>query len=75
MLFLTAKLKGQVTRQPNADELAEGLSFDQARAREASFFKEVAPWKGLDVEMRSRLGTKNLSASLSEQLLAFIRKR
>ena len=65
----------QVTRQPDADELADGISFDQAREKEQSFFESTAPWNGLPTEFKMRLGTKNLAASLSDQLLAFIREK
>ena len=65
----------QVTRQPDADELADGISFAAARAKEVSFFGSTAPWSSLAGEHKLRMGTKNLAASLSEQLLAFIQEK
>ena len=62
-----------MTRQPNADELAENLSFDTARANEAAFFAYTAPWSALDETVKNRLGTKNLTASLSKELMLLIR--
>jgi len=65
----------QVTRQPNADELAEGISFDMARANELSFFDKTAPWNTLKPKWKARLGTRSLTVSLSEQLSSFIREK
>jgi hypothetical protein len=64
-----------VTRQPNQDELAEGITFDQARALESGFFASTSPWNGLDTAMSGRLGTKHLTVSLSNQLLDLIREK
>ena len=64
-----------MTRQPNADELAENITFDAARAKEVAFFANTDPWRSLDLQWQKRLGTKNLTVSLSDQLMAFIKAK
>ena len=64
-----------MTRQPNADDLADGISFEAARRQEKTFFETTTPWKSLTLDLQARLGTRNLSVSLSEQLLSFIREK
>lgn len=67
--------RSQVTRQPNADELAEKITFDTARTKEVAFFANTAPWNTLDAQWKGRLGTKNLTVSLSDRLMVFIRDK
>ena len=64
-----------MTRQPNADELAEKITFESARAKEVAFFANTAPWSTLDLQWQKRLGTKNLTVSLSDQLMSFIKAK
>ena len=65
----------QVTRQPTNDELISGIDFAQARANEKTFFETTKPWSSMDLSLQSRLGTKNLTAFLSDKLLAFIKEK
>lgn len=62
----------QVTRQPNTEELEKNIDFGQAREKEITFFRDNAPWNGLDQSRKKRLGTRNLTDFLSAQLSKFI---
>ena len=64
----------QATRQPDLDELSRSISFEEARAKEAHFFKTTMPWCD-DLSFKDRLGTTNLSSALSTHLLNLIRKQ
>jgi hypothetical protein len=64
-----------ITRQPNADELNSKITFAAARAKERSFFASTEPWKSLPANLKSRQGTQNLTAFLSDQLMSFIKAK
>lgn len=62
-----------VTKQPGANELNKNLTFDKARAFETEYFAK-APWKDLDHDVRSRVGTQALTRALSVLLSDLIMK-
>lgn len=64
-----------VTRQPNADELRDKITFEDARAKERKFFAETEPWKSLPLALKKRQGSQNLTSYLSRQLVFFIESR
>lgn len=49
-----------------------GISFEDARAKEASFFEDNKAWNSLGPKYKGRLGTKHLAMALSDQLRDFI---
>ncbi|KAH8091801.1 P-loop containing nucleoside triphosphate hydrolase protein [Cristinia sonorae] len=66
------KLGYFVTKQQSPEELEEGITFDAARLREATFF-DNAPWNGRR-DLRVRYGTPNLTKELSKLLGVLINK-
>ena len=62
-------------KQPDSKALMEGISWDEARDRERSFFSTAPPWNALDLEFRNHLGTKKLVERLSDVLSDSISQR
>lgn len=62
-------------RLPDADELRERLTFEEARRREDTFFAETSPWRDEPQSIRARFGTVGLTKFLSAQLMAFILRK
>ncbi|KAG8941757.1 hypothetical protein FRC03_003997 [Tulasnella sp. 419] len=61
-----------MTKHPSTDELSKKLSFEEARTREKDYFEDPTnPWWENDAT-RKRLGTRNLTASLSKLLSSLI---
>ncbi|BGP50932.1 hypothetical protein JCM10450v2_006858 [Rhodotorula kratochvilovae] len=65
--FFATKLVGTA-------DLKKGLSFQDARAAEAAFFADTAPWNTVDAVTKSRYGTGRLVAHLSDELTKSIRQ-
>ncbi|KDQ21433.1 hypothetical protein BOTBODRAFT_98847 [Botryobasidium botryosum FD-172 SS1] len=59
-----------VTRQPDDDERAQGITSERARQVESEFFDTHAPWN-MSMEP-GRFGTRNLTATLSKLLTEII---
>ncbi|KAL0640425.1 hypothetical protein Q9L58_000393 [Maublancomyces gigas] len=64
-----------VTKQPNQEQLTQGIDHAQARAQEAEFFKNTDPWKGELLDLKDRFGTQALQSYLAKELGELIRKR
>jgi hypothetical protein len=62
-------------KQPSASELKLGITYEEARERENSFFATTAPWKDLDPMYQKYLKTSNLIGRLSNLLSDLIAKR
>ncbi|KAF7341477.1 hypothetical protein MVEN_01885000 [Mycena venus] len=62
-------------KQPSSQELNAGITWEEARSRENSFFSTKAPWTALDSTYRRYLGTANLVNCLSLILSDLISKR
>ncbi|GAA6042038.1 hypothetical protein JCM8097_004073, partial [Rhodosporidiobolus ruineniae] len=60
------------TKQPGPAELEKNLTFEEARAAEAEYFKTQAPWSNLDLGLKSRFGIANLTKFLSDRLGEYI---
>ena len=60
-----------ITKHPSPKELEEHVSHAEARQREAKFFELTPPWSH-KIELRSRMGTPNLTRELSTLLGALI---
>ncbi|KAH7099991.1 P-loop containing nucleoside triphosphate hydrolase protein [Auriculariales sp. MPI-PUGE-AT-0066] len=63
-----------MVKQRNTKELEEGISREVARQQEIAYFAETAPWTNL-IQMKSRMGTRNLTNKLSEILTTLIQRR
>lgn len=64
----------QITLQPSPDDLKKGITFEEARIKEDTFFKTQEPWNELDAVHKRRMGTNNLAQHLSEFLFTMIKK-
>ncbi|KAI0067582.1 hypothetical protein BV25DRAFT_835648 [Artomyces pyxidatus] len=62
-------------KQPDSVQLKEGITWSQARAREAEFFSNVEPWTHLSFVEQQHLGTANVVGRLSETLSDLIARR
>lgn len=62
-------------KQPNSNELREGITWKEARDRENEFFAMRSPWCDLDPMYQRYLRTANLVERLSEILSGLISKR
>lgn len=62
-------------KQPDQQQLEEGISWDQGRKNEADFFKKTTPWSNLEDAVKSRLGTQVLTQSLGTTLFELINTR
>ena len=61
-------------KQPASKDLKEGITWEEAREQEKLFFSTTLPWSSA-TEYRDRLGTQNLTGSLSNILSDLIRSR
>lgn len=62
-------------KQPSSQDLKQGMTWAQARARENEFFASTAPWSTLDPMYQKYLRTTNLVDRLSTILSDLIAKR
>ncbi|KZO95027.1 hypothetical protein CALVIDRAFT_187292 [Calocera viscosa TUFC12733] len=63
-----------VTKQPSPSEIKAGTTFDKSRQREQAFFRTTEPWATLPTDTRARLGTPNLTSTLSTLLTDAIKR-
>ncbi|KAJ3559503.1 hypothetical protein NM688_g304 [Phlebia brevispora] len=56
-----------IVKQPSPQDLADGISFEEARQKEAMFFENNFPWCTKPT-LRNRMGTPNLTKELSRLL-------
>ncbi|THU89402.1 hypothetical protein K435DRAFT_677975 [Dendrothele bispora CBS 962.96] len=62
-------------KQPNSVQLREGITWEQARAKEDEFFTMTSPWSDLDPMFQRYLRARNLVERLSRILSDLISKR
>ncbi|THH11229.1 hypothetical protein EW146_g8124 [Bondarzewia mesenterica] len=62
-------------KQPDAKELENGITWNDAREREDRFFRKTAPWDTLETEYRGLLSTRNLISKSMDVLSSMISKR
>ena len=62
-------------KQPDSQQIRDGITWSQARARETSFFRDQRPWSLLPPDEQERTGTQNLVTFLSDTLADLIAKR
>ncbi|KAF8504671.1 P-loop containing nucleoside triphosphate hydrolase protein [Russula emetica] len=62
-------------KNPDSQDIRNGITYGQAREKEADFFSTKAPWSNLDLLYKRRLGTDKLTRRLGQVLSNLISKR
>ena len=62
-------------KQPDTQDVKDGITWEEARAQEEKFFTTKAPWSSLEPSVSEHLGTANLTVRLSNILSSLIAKR
>lgn len=62
-------------KQPDPRQLRNGISWEDAKAAEKSFFERNAPWMQLETRFRRRLGSPGLAEKLSGILSALVSQK
>jgi len=62
-------------KNPDSQDIRNGITYEQAREREADFFSTRAPWSNLEWLYQRRLGTDKLTRRLGQVLSMLISKR
>jgi len=62
-------------KNPDSQDIKNGITYEQARRKETEFFSTKAPWSNLDWLYQQRLGTEKLTRRLGEFLSNLIAKR
>ena len=64
-----------VTRQPDQEQINQGISYEAARDTEVKFFETITPWSSHLQRHQNQFGTKSLNDRLSTLLEGAIRER
>ena len=62
-------------KNPDSQDIKNGITYEQAREKEAQFFSTKAPWSSLEWLYQRRLGTEKLTRRLGQVLSDLISKR
>jgi len=62
-------------KNPGSREIENGITYEQAREKEAEFFSTSSPWSDLEWLYRRRLGTDKLTKRLGQVLTGLLSKR
>lgn len=62
-------------KNPDSQDIKNGITYEQARQKEVEFFSTRAPWSSLDWPYQQRLGTEKLTRRLGQALADLISKR
>jgi len=62
-------------KNPDSQEIRNGIKYEQARDNEANFFSTKAPWSGLEWLYKRRLGTDKLTRRLGQVLTELTSRR
>jgi len=62
-------------KNPDSQDIRNGITYEQARDNEAEFFSTRAPWSNLDWLYKRRLGTGKLTRRLGQVLTELISRR
>jgi hypothetical protein len=62
-------------KNPDSQDIRSGITYEQAREREAEFFATRTPWSNLEWLYQRRLGTDMLTRRLGQVLSDLISKR
>jgi len=60
---------------PSSQQINSGITWEEAREKEATFFSRTSPWSMLDNAFKQRLGTGHLTRCLSDKLCDLIAER
>lgn len=60
---------------PNSEAIKLGITWEEARRDESSWFSHKVPWATLEERFKQRLGTANLTRCLSDKLCDLIAER
>ena len=61
-------------KQPNPQELKDGICWEEAREEEYTYFSQEKPWSSMTAKRRMQLGSQHLSRKLGEHLSNLIAK-
>ena len=62
-------------KNPDSQDIKNGITYEQARERETEFFSTRTPWSDLEWLCQRRLGTDKLTKRLGQVLASLISKR
>jgi hypothetical protein len=62
-------------RNPDSQEIKNGITYERAREKETRFFQTKEPWSSLEWSHKRRLGTDRLTRRLGQILSDLISKR
>jgi hypothetical protein len=62
-------------KNPDSQDIRNGITYEQAREKEVEFFATTAPWSNLEWLYQRRLGTDKLTRRLGQVLSNLISKR
>ncbi|KAI9441577.1 P-loop containing nucleoside triphosphate hydrolase protein [Lactarius indigo] len=62
-------------KNPDSQDIRNGITYEQAREKEAEFFSTKEPWSSLEWLYQRRLGTDKLTRRLGQVLYSLISKR
>lgn len=62
-------------KNPDSQDIKNGITYEQARQQETKFFTAQEPWSSLDWGYQQRLGTEKLTKHLGQALSDLISKR
>jgi len=62
-------------KNPDSQDIRNGITYEQARDNEAEFFSTRAPWSNLEWLYKRRLGTDKLTRRLGQVLTDLISRR
>ncbi|KAI9465219.1 P-loop containing nucleoside triphosphate hydrolase protein [Lactarius psammicola] len=62
-------------KNPDSQDIRDGITYEKAREQEAAFFSTKAPWSNLEWLYQRRLGTDKLTTRLGQLLSSLISRR
>ena len=62
-------------KNPDSQDIRNGITYEQARDNEAEFFSTRVPWSNLEWVYKRRLGTDKLTRRLGQVLTDLISRR
>jgi len=62
-------------KNPDSQDIRKGITYEQAREKEAEFFSTRSPWSNLEWPYQRRLGTDKLTRRLGQVLSNLISEK
>ena len=69
------KIEYYSVKNPDSQDIRNGITYEQARDNEADFFSTKHPWSNLEWLYKRRLGTDKLTRRLGQVLTDLITRR